>query len=302
LGSIDHVWKPAVTPKVSVVVISRNEGAELEATITCLLDTLPLDRRELIVVDDGSVDGSCEFLEDLPEVRLLHSENLGVARARNFGAEAATGDIIVFSDAHIRAPRGWYHPIAAALESEHVGAVAPGVYSLNEPERRGFGLYLTGPDLRTQWLKRPGDNPSPVSILPGCFLAMRRDVFRRTGGFDAGMRQLGGNDNEISFRFWSLGYELQVIPEVEIGHLFRKAAPYEAQWASVVHNRLRMAFVHFDQSRVERVLCALRAYNAFPSAMAMMLDARDVFARREEITAKRRFDDTWYFEKFALNC
>jgi GT2 family glycosyltransferase len=288
-------------PRISVVIITRNEGDELNATVTNFLETLPADRRELIVVDDGSNDGSTAFLDELPDLRLLHTDGVGVARARNFGGSHATGDIILFSDAHMRTPQGWYEPIVGALRAESVGAVAPGVYSLAEPKRRGFGLYLTGPDLRTQWRNRQGLTPSPVPILPGCFLAMRRETFVRTGGFDPGMRQLGGNDNEISCRFWLLGYELMVVPEVEVGHLFRKTTPYEARWAALVHNRVRMAFVHFGASRVERVLNALRGYNAFPAAMAMLLDT-DVFARRALLAGLRRFDDAWYCEKFALDC
>ena len=92
-----------------------------------------------------------------------------------------------------------------------------------------------------------------------------------------------------------------VVPTVEVGHLFRNRAPYEARWTALVHNRLRMAFVHFDTARVERVLRALRAYEAFPEAMAMMLDS-DVLARREALIRTRRFTDSWYFEKFALEC
>ncbi|HLK66345.1 MAG TPA: glycosyltransferase [Bryobacteraceae bacterium] len=288
-------------PRISVVIISRNEGQELNATVTNLLDTLPPDQRELIVVDDGSTDGSTDFLAQLAEARVFRSDGVGVARARNFGGSHASGDIVLFSDAHMRTPPGWHEPIIEALRPPSVGAVAPGVYSLNEPKCKGFGLYLSGPDLKAQWRNRQGRKPSPVPILPGCFLAMRRETFIRTGGFDPGMRQLGGNDNEISCRFWLLGYELMVVPEVEVGHLFRKVTPYEACWAALVHNRVRMALIHFCASRVERVVNALRAYNAFPAAMAMMLES-DVFARRAMITGMRRFDDAWYCDKFALNC
>jgi len=288
-------------PRISVVIISRNEGEELRLTVTQFLETIPPDRRELIIVDDGSTDESAAFLKELPEARLFHSAGIGVARARNFGGAQATGDIVLFSDAHMRVPAGWYEPFVDALRPPSVGAVAPGVYSIAEPKKRGFGLFLTGPDLRTQWRNRQGLKPSPVPILPGCFMAMRREVFAATGGFDPGMRQLGGNDNEISCRFWLLGYELMVVPEVEVGHLFRKNTPYDSCWAALVHNRVRMAFVHFCAGRVERVLNALRAYNAFPAAMAMMLDS-DVFARRAELTSLRRFDDAWYCERFALNC
>jgi hypothetical protein len=49
------------------------------------------------------------------------------------------------------------------------------------------------------------------------------------------------------------------------------------------------------------VLDALRAYESFPAAMAMMLDA-NVFSRRAEVARVRRFDDDWFFQQFTLTC
>jgi GT2 family glycosyltransferase len=116
------------------------------------------------------------------------------------------------------------------------------------------------------------------------------------------MRQLGGNDNELSCRLWLLGYELLVVPEVEAGHLFRSAAPYEAKWAAVVHNRLRMAFSHFGEERVERVVSALREYRAFPAGLRMLLTGADVFARRKALFASRIHNDDYFFDKFDMEC
>ncbi|HEX6463377.1 MAG TPA: glycosyltransferase [Vicinamibacterales bacterium] len=286
---------------VSVVIISRNEGAQLQATVRNVLRTVPRGRRELIVVDDGSTDGSCAFLRRRGDVRVVRSEGIGVANARNLGASHATGDVIVFCDAHMRVPADWHRALMRPLESRGVGAVSPGIYSLTEPSRRGFGLYLEGPELRARWKSSPGSAPSPVPILPGCFLAMRRDVFEATGGFDPGMRQLGGNDNELSLRLWLLGYELLVVPAVEAGHLFRTRIPFDATWAAVVHNRLRTAFVHFRQERIERVVDALRAYEAFPSGLAMTAGG-DMFARRAVLHARRQRSDDWFFDSFGLIC
>jgi glycosyltransferase involved in cell wall biosynthesis len=288
-------------PRGSIVITARNEAYQLRLTVGNQIETIQPGDRELIVIDDGSTDGSTAFLHDLPEVLVRRSEGLGVARARNFGASQATGDIILFADAHVRAPEGWYEPVTNALRRQAVGAVAPGIYSMTEPARRGFGLVLTGPDLHASWRPANGREPHNVPVLPGCFLAMRREVFERTGGFDPGMRRLGGNDAEISCRLWLLGYELLVVPEVEVGHLFRTVAPYDADWTSVVHNRLRMAFVHFGPQRVERVVDALRAYQAFPAAMSLMLDT-DVQQRRARLAADRCYDDEWFCQKFTLPC
>ncbi len=292
---------PDHDPKISIVIISRNEGSELAATVDNLRETVPPSRRELIVVDDGSTDGSTAFLEDASDVTLLRSERLGVAKARNFGASHASGDIVLFADAHVRAPQHWFEPLVDALRDPSVGAAAPGIYSLTEPQRRGFGLNLVGAELHARWRHSPGSDPAPVPVLPGAFLAMRRETFVATGGYDAGLHQLGGNDNELSCRFWLLGYRLLVVPEVEVGHLFRVSPPYPTSWSAVVHNRLRLAFIHFGTARVERVLRALRVYESFPEGAAMLVDS-DVFSRRSRMAGLRRFDDDWFFQTFQLEC
>jgi glycosyltransferase involved in cell wall biosynthesis len=286
---------------VSVVIITRNEAAQLKATVENLLRTLPARRSELIVVDDGSTDNSIRFLRRHPAIRVIRASGIGVANARNLGASYATGDAILFCDAHMRVPARWHRPLLEPLESPTVGAVAPGIYSLTEPRRRGFGLYLSGPDLHARWKHKAGTSPSQVPILPGCVLAMRREVFTATGGFDPGMRQLGGNDNELSLRLWLLGYELLVVPTVQAGHLFRTRIPFDATWAAVVHNRLRTAFVHFAQDRIERVVQALRGYEAFPRGLAMTV-ASDMLARRTLVHTQRRRTDDWFFEVFGLTC
>src|ERR1035437_3968728 len=86
-------------PRISVVIISRNEGRELEATVANILETLPADGRQVVVVDDGSTDGSTAFLAKYPEIVAVRAEGVGVARARNLGGSHGSGDIVVFADA-----------------------------------------------------------------------------------------------------------------------------------------------------------------------------------------------------------
>src|SRR6266571_1623863 len=208
------------SPQISAVVISLEEGDELRHTIEQLRETLPASS-ECIVVDDGSKDGSADFLE-LPgaPARLIRAAGLGVAGARNRGAAEARGDILLFIDAHMKLLAGWWEPLIALLDKPLAAAAAPSVCDIRQSHRKGFGLRMTGPELTSEWLSRQGTSPYLVPVLPGCCLAIRREVFHNNGGFDPGMRRSQGIDNEFCLRLWLLGYECWLAPEVEVVHLF----------------------------------------------------------------------------------
>jgi GT2 family glycosyltransferase len=285
-------------PAISVVVVARNEGQRVQDTVSQLCGTLP-PPNEILVVDDGSDDGSTDTLTGThPRVQVIRASALGVARARNLGAMRSTGGVIVFADAHLTIPKGWWEPLLAALGHARVGGAAPAITNSECPWLRGYGLRFTGFDLDVEWLPRFGDEPYPVPLMPWCFGAMRRDVFEATGGFDAGMIQWGSIDNEMSVRLWSLGYELKIIPTLEVAHLFRDERPYPIEWAPVLHNTLRLAFVHFEAERIARVIRALAQHPAFPAAMARAV-ASDILTRRTEITSRRVRDNEWLFRDFA---
>jgi len=162
--------------RISVVVISRNEGAFLRRTVRNLDDTLPGDA-EIIVVDDASTDGSARGLDR--RVRLFRTKGLGVAKARNFGGKQAKGDILIFADAHLGLDSGWWRPLVEQLEDPHVGAVAPGIAKWRNDGVEGYGIRFKGPQMEVKWLRRKPKQATPVPILPGCCLAMRRDAARR---------------------------------------------------------------------------------------------------------------------------
>ena len=111
--------------RISVVVIALNEGSNLRRTVENLQSTLN-GNSEILVVDDGSDDGCADYLAaGDASVRLVRSDHLGVAAARNFGAALTSGDIIVFADAHITLQPDWWAPMVELLDKDSVGAVAP---------------------------------------------------------------------------------------------------------------------------------------------------------------------------------
>jgi GT2 family glycosyltransferase len=285
---------------VSIVITSLNEGALLRQTVDNFLARLPLDG-EIIVVDDGSRDSSADFLNDGYEgVTLLRpAERLGVARARNFGAEHAQGGVLVFSDAHVLTPPDWCDPLLEALARPEVGAVAPAI-SMMRPAAAGctgYGQKWHDASLAVEWLNQQSTAPYPVPLLCGCFLALRREVFREAGQFDSGMVLWGAEDSELSIRLWTMGYECWVAPQVNVEHAFRAQFPYEVKWEPVLHNRLRLASVHFGPSRLRRVVKRLQQYDEFAAASARLL-AGDLGASVSRMRELRRTDDDWFFHKF----
>jgi glycosyltransferase involved in cell wall biosynthesis len=121
-------------------VPTHDEGPNLRRTVHCLLATMPADG-EIVVVDDGSTDGSTGFLgPSYPLVRVIRPpERVGPAVARNLGGEAARGEIVVFCDAHITPQQRWFEAFRDALEGERVGAVGPAISDVESPELHGFG-------------------------------------------------------------------------------------------------------------------------------------------------------------------
>jgi GT2 family glycosyltransferase len=279
--------------KISVVVISRNEGAELRRTLENLRRTLPA-RSEIVVVDDHSTDGSTARLRGL-----IKAPGIGVARARNLGASKTTGDLLFFADAHIRLDRDWWRRLAEILEDPKVAAVAPAVTHLPASGGRGYGLTLTGADLDARWLPERDSTPFAAPILPGCSLMMRRATFDAVGGWDNGLLHRGGVDNEMSVRLWLLGYDLLVAPQVVVQHLFRESSPYPVGWPQYLHNRLRLAFVHLNAARLGKVIKRLHKEPQFGEAMTLLLEG-DVSARRRELLARRARTDDWFFKRFGL--
>ena len=107
-------------PRISVIVPVYNAEKYLKKCVASLLDqTIPL--QEIILVDDGSTDGSAYIADELADssecVHVLHLPNRGVSSARNTGIEVAQGDFIAFIDADDWAENDLYETLYLAMKS-----------------------------------------------------------------------------------------------------------------------------------------------------------------------------------------
>jgi hypothetical protein len=210
--------------KISVILPATNESVLLQRTVEQFVATLP-DNSEVIVVDNGSTDGCADFLAEgaWENVHLIRSiEPLGVSAARNLGLAAARGEVVVFSDAHIDVPERWWEPLVRTLNLPDVGVAVPGIGVMGRPDlSAACGQRIANNNLRLEWLPLKSAEPRPVPTAGGGFMAMRHETLKRAGGFDEGMPQWGSEDLEICVRYWLLGYEVWVVPEVTVLLYFR---------------------------------------------------------------------------------
>jgi len=280
------------------VVVTHNEGERLCQAVAGLVSTAPVGA-EVIVVDDFSDDGSIELLRrSHPSVRIVRPpRRSGPPTARNFGAQFATGPMVVWSDAHVHPEPGWFSALAALLADPGVGAAGPAIAVLGNESSVGFGLRWKSPALEAEWLPRQRDEPYVVPSVCGCFMAMRRELVEQTGGFDPGLILRGGGEMEFCYRLWALGYECRIAPQARVAHMFRSKFPYAVSAVDVLHNLLRIAVIHFDRERVGAVIAALGKNPVFPQAMALLLDS-DVSSRRADLRSRRILDDQAFFDRF----
>ncbi len=173
---------------VSVVIPVFNGERFLDATLASVFaqDYRPI---EVIVVDDGSTDGTRAVLERWPEVIAIHQENAGCGAARNAGIARARGELIALQDADdLWVPDKLTRQIAHLEAHPEHGIVAALVQSFLEPGCE-----------RPTWLtERQLAEPRPGGIGN---LVIRREVMARLGPLDAAI----DTDADLSIRAHELG-------------------------------------------------------------------------------------------------
>ena len=285
----------------SIVIPCRDEGGLLKATLDSIARTEGA-RFTVTVVDDGSTDESCAFLQEdsYRWVTLLRGEGKGPARARNLGAAALEGDVVVFCDAHVSVPPDWLARFEAHFRDAGVAALSPAIAAAGEGFRRvGYGLTWDS-DLESRWLSRPETDLSEVPLLPSGCLAIRRQVFHDAEGFNRGFRGYGSEDVELSLRLWLFGHRLYCARDVLVDHRFRERQPYLVSLGEVYHNLIRMALTHFNEERIARCLYRI-SRRIDPTRLIAHAICDGTTEDRRRWQERRIYSDDWFMRRFSID-
>lgn len=169
-----------VTSRVSVIIPAYNEAQKIARCLDAPLQAQKEHFWEIIVVDDGSTDGTGNLAETMGARVIKLPENRGVAAARNAGAALAQGDFLIFLDADIVAPLETLYTLVNYLITHpdiHTAGACPGEnLSTNWSSRY---LRFLG-----QWyIRNHVRDHVQVSCFPSECGIVRRPVFEQLGGF-----------------------------------------------------------------------------------------------------------------------
>jgi glycosyltransferase involved in cell wall biosynthesis len=195
----------------SVVIPTYNRLPILEKCLIALsTQTLAApDRYEVVVVDDGSTDGTVEWLQSqsiqLPFVRLFCQEHLGPAAARNLGVEKALGETIIFIDSDL--------VVTEIFLQAHADALIEG-----EKRLQSDRLFTYGRVIDTCDFEQPTAEPYKLTDFSAAYfatgnVAIARHWLEEAGLFDTGFQLYGWEDLELGVRLKQLGLTLIKAPE-----------------------------------------------------------------------------------------
>ncbi len=201
-------------PLVSVIVVNYNGKKYLKNCFDSL-SRVDYKNSEVILVDNGSKDGSVDFIKNnYPEVKILElGENLGLAVASNRGAEVANGEFLFFLNNDTIVDSEILKELVKTAKSDlKIGACACDVFTYDGKKEIGLGLSCDR-------FGYPCFNLGDV-FYPDAAIFVRRKVFEEIGGYDQKLF-LYGEDRDLCWRIWLQGY---YIAPVKSAHFFHDSA------------------------------------------------------------------------------
>jgi len=279
-------------PDLVVVIVTYNSAhvvGELFDSLPGALDGLAAD---VIVVDNGSVDGTAEFVAAREGCRVVRSANVGYAAGINRGVrEAMSADAILVLNPDVRLQPNSIPPLLEALNEPNVGIVAPQVRSLQgelesslrrEPTLpRALGLTRTRLAIFSEYVSRRSEYSRACTVdwALGAVLAMSRKCYDELGGWDETFF-LYSEETDLALRARDLGWLTRYEPRAVAVHIGGQSGRSPATHAMQIVNRVRLyrrrhgavaSWCYYWLAVARELTWLVRGRSASPSGMAALL-------------------------------
>jgi len=204
---------------LSVIIPALNSASTISLTLKSIFsNNFPRELFEVIVVDNGSSDGTVEVAKRYP-VKVYYCAKRGIGPPRNLGAKMADGDILCFTDSDCIVERDWLRKIFSFFEGNPEadgvgGPVFPYHRYQNNIQRLTGELFVEDQGYPNEVTKvRFG---STNGMIFGSNSAYKKEAVLSVGGYS----EPGGSNLELAWRLTSKGWNLFFNPEIRVYHIF----------------------------------------------------------------------------------
>lgn len=218
--------------RVSVIVPAYNSERTIGQCLDSLISqTVRRSDYEIIVVDDGSTDGTADIVGKYTGVKLIRQDNAGPAAARNKGAFESSSEIILFTDADCTPSRNWMEEMVAPFDADAEIAGVKGSYLTNQMELSARFVQIEYQDKYDLLLRH-----EYIDFIDTYSAGFKRDAFLRFKGYDTNFPVACAEDVELSFRMSNSGLKMVFNPKAVVYHM------HPDSWAAYFKKKYKFAF------------------------------------------------------------
>ncbi len=248
----------------SVIVPAHNEAERLARCLSPVLEVSRDRGWEVVVVDDGSTDGTGEVARRMGVVEVVrHEVPRGVAAARNAGAARARGAVLVFVDADVVVPVETLEKLVGRLV-EDSGVDAVGAWPEVSELSPSWGARFVGLRATMPFKLGPRGDIEGFSAFQSECGAIRREVFEAVGGFPAHRGGVGMEEFEMGHALERAGYRNVILADAWYYHHFKPLGPRcrelyrrTRRWVPLLLRRRRLESRGAVGTGFETTSCAL---------------------------------------------
>lgn len=265
---MDSIGEVAECPSVSVIVVNYNGLTHLGPCLSSLSAlAFPQDNLEVILVDNGSTDGSADWVRaNFPDAHLLENcENVGFARGNNQGVAAARGKYVAFLNNDTRVDSRWLSELVTAVTSSPgVACAASKILSWDgrtvdfvggRLNFYGFGFQI---DYGLPHVNGNYNEERNLLFACGAAMLVDRAVFLDVGGFDEDYFAYF-EDVDLGWRLWLMGYSVVFAPRSIVYHRHHgtsRSLPEPVYRTLCERNSFYTIYKNYEQQNLDKILPA----------------------------------------------
>lgn len=197
---------------VSIIIPTFNGASRIANCLEALLPQTAAIDAEILVVDDGSTDGTAGVVSRYSSVRLVSQANAGPAAARNRGALEAKGSIILFTDDDCVPTSDWL----AAMTQPFEDPAMVGVKGAYRTRQKALVARFVQADYEDRY--RLMATLPEIDFIDTYAAAFRRDRFLEMNGYDTSFPVACAEDIELSYRMSERGWKMKFVPTAIVYH------------------------------------------------------------------------------------